>query len=98
MKRPSIVFLHLPLIGDKGYLSRVLRNRVPNIPRVGESLYIGVCSSRVVSVEYQGNDYNFVKIHLEPISSSFIKELTSERKALGWKNAWTYHSSDPYRT
>lgn len=98
MKRPSLVSLHLPLIEEKGYLERTLRNRIPNIPRVGESLYTGVCWSKVVAVSYMANDYNLIRIHLEPISSSFKEDLVDKRKALRWKNAWTYHSKDPYRT
>lgn len=94
MKRPSIVRLELPLIEEKGYLSRTLRNRIPHIPRIGESLYIAPeLFVKVVSVEYMAIDYNLINIRLEPISSSFIHELTEERRARKWKGEWTYYAS-----
>ena len=99
MRRPAIVSLHLPLIEDKGYLSKLLRNKMPNIPRVGESLYIAPeLSAKVVSVEYMAIDYSLIVIRLEPIPFSFVYQLTEERRKMKWKGVWTYFPKNPYRT
>ena len=93
MKAPTRVIVKIPLIGEKGYLSQNWVNRIPNIPRVGESLFIwDDLRPKVVSVEYMGNNYNIIVITLEPISSSLIYELTVTPRALRWKNAWTYYN------
>ena len=91
MRAAPLLFIKLPLIDDKGYLSRLTKNRPPFLPRVGESLYLlPNLSSKVVSVNYSGWHYQVITLTLEPISSSHIKELT-ERK----KNKWTYDRSRP---
>lgn len=93
MKAPTRVIVNIPLIGEKGHLSRMWVNRIPNIPRVGESLFIGNdLRPKVISVEYMGINYNIVVITLEPVSSSLIYELTEKPRALRWKNAWTYYN------
>lgn len=87
MKASPLLFITLPLIGDKGYLSRILRNRVPFIPRVGESLYIAPeLDSKVASVNYSGINYNWIRITLEPIPLSFKDELTKESNI-----SWAYY-------
>ena len=96
-KAPINVIVKLPLIGDEGHLSRTWSNRIPVIPRVGETLFIlEDLRPKVVSVEYMGNNYNIIVIKLEPISSSFLYELTDKRRSMKWKNAWTYYDSKGY--
>lgn len=98
MKAPTNIILYLPLIGDDGELVRFLGKRTPHVPRVGESLFIFTdLYSKVVSVEYMGNDYNIIVIRLEPISSSLIYELTEKKRRLKWKGAWTYSNKKGVR-
>ena len=87
------MYMRLPLIGEKGYLWRIYKKKPNNIPRIGETIYLlPKLYGKVVKIEYGGHNLNSISVHLEPISASYVKELTETPSKLASKShsGWKY--------
>lgn len=87
------MYMKLPIIGESGYLYKIYKRNPDSIPRIGESIYLlPNLYSKIEKVSYGGHDLNAVNIYLEPISATYIKELTEEPSKLALKShgGWKY--------
>ena len=87
------MYMRLPLIGEKGYLYKLYKKTPTHIPRIGETIYLlPELYGKVVEIKYAGHDLNSITVHLEPISASYVKELTETPSKLASKShsGWKY--------
>ena len=87
------MYMRLPLIGEEGYLYKLYKKTPTHIPRIGETIYLTQeLSGKVVNINYGGHDLNSISIYLEPISASYVKELTKTPSKLASKShsGWKY--------
>lgn len=92
--------IKLPLIDEngnrRGAMWRMPRRKPKHLPRVGESLYVlWEIALKVEEISYSGFNYNWVTIHLEPISVSYRQALETHpagKKDEYWK--WRAEKDD----
>jgi len=88
------MYMRLPLTGEKGYLWTIYKRKPLHIPRIGETIYLlPKLDGKVVKVIYGGHNLNIISVHLEPISASYVKELTQTPSKLASKShsGWEYN-------
>ena len=87
------MYMRLPLIGEKGYLYKLYKKTPTHIPRIGETIYLlPELYGKVVEISYGGHGLNSINVYLEPISASYVKELTETPSKLASKShsGWKY--------
>ena len=96
--------LHVPLVGEKGYVSRIYKRTPRHIPRLNETIYLGVylgygLDSKVANVNYSGHDLNTIRIELEPIPAKYLEALLKKPSKLALKrySEWMYFDGNRYQ-